>query len=897
MDERVYSLLLRFYPQEFRHAFAERLTELFRYRRDQARFRGGFLWRTRFWWFITWDLLSSAMSERLGMGSHSPAVQRVRDKWGGNGMDGWVRDLGYSVRRLTRSPGFTLAALTILALAIGFNTAAFSLVNAVLLQPPPFEEPDRLVEILQDSDGGGPSSTSYPAFLDIAEHTELFTDVAARSFYGAGLGVGDDVVPVSVEHATSGYFPVLGLRTMRGRWFEEAEDHIGGPPVAVITHRYWTNHFDSDPSVLGRTLQLDGNPVTVVGIGPESFNGGRGITTGDFWLSISAATPTGRAFGSLTRRQDHPYRVVARLASGVSPDEAQAGMDQLASSLARDFPDLNRGRNIHVLPMTLIGAENRGDYLPAAFLIMGIVGMVLLVASINLANLLLVRGMSREREIGIRLAMGGSRLRLIRVVFGETVVLATMGAALGLGLTYWLMTLLGRMELSLGGPVNLDIRLDAQVLLFTLVVAGGASILAGLLPALRITSPGATSMLRGDRPNRRPGRRLSLIGALVSAQLAVSLILLVAAGLFVDATLNASNADPGFDPENLTIVSMDLRSLSLAPEEVNATYARLEERIEALPQVASVTRAYSVPVGQRGTTTLLVGDLVDGRRRPVEVPWNYVSADYFQLLEIAVLHGRLFEDQDRRDAPPRAVVSRAMAQSFWGRTDIIGETYVSEGAPDEPVEIIGVVEDVKVGSLTESPRPSVYFNAQRGAIPTANFLIRTAGDGSELSVIAPVRQIVRDVSGEIRIPRVITMEAFLANTLGQQRLVSRVLISIGLLALALAGLGVYSVVSFRVSRRVSEVGIRMALGAERGSVLGLFIREMMVLAGIGVVLGTAAAFPVARVIGLVFTGSQGIPAPVLLTGIGTLGAIALLATAIPARRASLLDPAKTLRQE
>lgn len=896
MDERLYGLLLRAFPSAFRRDFGERLMELYRYRREQARVIGGPFWRSRFLWFIAWDLLRSAWGERLGRKVPVLSVGTITERQRGSGMDGWVGDLGYSLRRLSRSPGFSLAALTILALGIGFNTAAFSFVNAVLFQPPPFEQPDRLVEILQDSDGGGPQSTSYPAFLDISEFDEIFTGVAARSFSSASMGAGDDVVPVTVEYATSAFLPVLGLRAVRGRWFEESEDHVDGPAVAVITHRYWTNRFAQDPSVLGATFQMDGSPVTVVGIGPEAFSGGRGIATGDFWLSISAMDPAGRAAAALTRRQDHHYRVVARLREGVTPEAAQAGMEQLADRLARDFPEMNRDRRIHVLPVTLVGAENRGRFVPVAALLMGIVGLVLLVASINLANLLLVRGMSREREIGIRLALGGSRLRLIRVVFGETVVLSALGAALGLGLTYWLMTFLGRIELALAGPVTLDIHLDTKVLLFTVIIAGGASLLAGLLPALRTTSPGAATVLR-EKADTRPGRRVGLIGALVSAQVAVSLILLVAAGLFVEGTLRASSADPGFDPQNLTIVNVDFGSLNLSPEEVHATYDRLEERITALPQVRSAARAFSVPVGLRGTTTLLVGDLVDGRRRPVEVPWNVVNADYFETLDIPLLHGRLFEARDGGDAPGRVVVSRTMAESFWGRTDIVGETYVSESSPDTPVEIIGVVEDVKVASLQEELRPSVYFNGRRSAIPRMNLLVRTAGEGSALAVISPIREIVRGVSSQVRVPQALTMEAFLEGTLGRQRLTSRVLMGVGLLALALAGLGIYAVVSFRVTRRVSEVGIRMALGAERTSVLRLFLREMLGVAGLGVLAGTIAAVPVSSLIGANFTGSQGVPTGVLVACIVTLSLTTLLATALPARRASRLDPAKTLRQE
>ena len=814
-------------------------------------------------------------------------------------MEGWVRDLGYSVRRLVRSPVFSLVVLSILSLGIGLNTAAFSVVNAVLFQPPPFKDHNRLVEILQDRDGGGASSTSYPAFLDIAEYDNVFTEVGARAFGGGYLDAGSgELVPVAIEYATSGYLPVLGLTPVLGRWFEPVEDRLEGPPVAVITHRFWQNAFGSDPSLLGRTIRLNDASVTVVGIGPQEFNGGRGIATGDFWLSISALDDTNGRSQSLTRRQDHPLRVVARLAPGVTPGAAQSAMDQLAARLVQEYPDANRvrgrDRGIHVLPIQRVGAENRGSFVPRVILLMGVVGLVLLVASVNLANLMLVRGMSRGREMAVRLALGGSRSRLIRVVFGETAVLTLVGATLGLALTYWLMTWLGTLELSLAGPTNLDIRLDWKVFVFTMVMAVGASLVAGLLPALRITSPSTASILH-DHQSSGSGRRFGLAGALVSAQAASSLVLLVAAGLFIGGAIRASSADPGFNPENLAVIAVDLNSLALPDNGVRAAYDALEERIEGLPGVRGASYARNLPATPGGTTTLLVGDLVDGRRHPVEVPWNLVRGDFFSLMEIPLLHGRLFDRTDGAGAPPRVVVSRAMAEAFWGRSDVVGEVYHTENAPDVAVQIIGVVEATKVISLDEAPTPLVYWDGQQSALTRTNLLIRT--DGPPSAILPMVRQRVRELDPRILILAATTMDSYLSGTLGRQRLVARVLLAIGAFALGLAALGIYAVVSFRVSQRVSEVGIRMALGAGRTSVVRLFLKETAAVVGLGGLAGVGLAIPLAHVIGVFFTGTQGLLGPVLLASLGTLGLAALLATGVPACRAAYLDPAETLRQE
>lgn len=814
-------------------------------------------------------------------------------------MEGWARDLGYSVRRLVRSPLFSLAVIAILALGIGLNTAAFSLVNAVLFQPPPFQEHARLVEILQDDDGGEVSRTSYPAFLDILQYDDVFAGVGARSFGGGFLDAeSGELVPVAIEYATSGYLPVLGLNPVLGHWFEPADDRLAGPPVAVVTHRFWKNSFGSDPSLVGRTIRLNDTPVTVVGIGPQEFNGGLGVATTDFWLSISSMDDTNGRSQSLTRRQDHPLRVVARLAPGITPEAAQAAMDQLAARLVDEYPDANRvrdrDRGINVLPIHRVGAENRGSFVPAVILVMGIVGLVLLVVSVNLANLMLVRGMSRGREIGVRLALGGNRARLVRTLFGETVVLAMVGATLGLALTYWLLTWLGKLELSLIGPTSMDVRLDWKVFAFTLVMAMGASLIAGMIPALRVTSRSTASMLN-DQPNSGSGGRFSLAGTLVGAQVAISLILLVAAGLFIDGAIRASTADPGFNAENLAVIEVDLNSLDLPATGVLAAYNALEERIEGLPGVRAASYTYNMPATSGGTTTLLVGDLVDGQRRPVEVPWNLVRGDFFSLMEIPLLHGRLFDQRDRGDGPPTAVVSRAMAEAFWNRTDVVGEVYHAENSPEVAVRIIGVVEATKVAALDEAPTPLVYFDGQQSAATRLNLLIRT--DGPPTAILPMARQAVRELDPRILIFSATTMDSYLSGTLVRQRLVARILLLIGVFALGLAALGIYAVVSFKVSQRASEVGIRMALGAGRSSVVRLFLRETATVVGLGGLAGAVLAIPLARVIGQTFTGPDSLLGPVMLASLVTLGGAALLATGIPAFRAAYLDPAETLRQK
>ena len=893
MDERIYGLLLRVFPRAFREDFEQPLMELYRYRREDARRRAGPFWAVRFWAFISTDLLRSAWVERRGGGEASIASGVVSNETkGGGGMDGWGQDLRYSVRRLLRSPGFSLAALTILSLGIGVNSTAFSIVNAILFQTPPFEEPERLVEILQDSDGGGPNSTSYPAFLDIREHEDLFDGVAARAGGNATLDLDGSLYPLNLEYATSEYLPLLGLRPSRGRWFNETEDRLGGAPVAVLSYRMWQNRFGMEPDILGRTLRVNGGAITVVGVGPEQFNGGP--TAGDLWLSIAAMSTAGGPARSLTRRQDHPFRVAARLAPGVDRETVARAMDRLAIRLAEAYPDINRNRGLHVLPMTAIGAEARGSVMPAAALIMTIVILVLLVASFNLANLFLVRGMSRSREIGVRLALGGTRGRLIRILFGETVLLSLVGGAIGLALTAGLLEFLSRTPINLARPITLDVSIDSTVVLFTLAVSLGTSLLAGLVPAFRATAPVLTSSLR-DQSSPVLRRRFGLVGLLVSAQIAVSLVLLVVSGLFIEALLRADDADPGFNPENLAMVRLNLGSLEMSPDEVAVTYAMMEERFRAVQGVRDVTFSFWAPVGQRGTTTLLVGDLIDGRRQPQEIPWNVVDVGFFQMLGVPLLHGRVFDERDGPDDPFRAVVTEAFATGLFGRVDIVGESYRSESSPDEPVEIIGVVGNVKVRSLDEEPRAAVFWSLTQSLTSSVYALVRTGGGVA--AALGPLREAIQAVDARIPILGLSTMEAHLGETLTQQRLISSILLMVGAFALGLAMLGIYAVVSFGVTRRVTEVGIRMALGAESGSVLWLFLRESAGVIVLGTVVGGLLAWPLAGLIGSVFTGAAGVPVRVVVVCVATLALAAFGATILPARRASMLGPMRALRQE
>ena len=810
-------------------------------------------------------------------------------------MRGWIDDLIYAGRRLRRSPGFALTALTILILGIGVNSAAFSVVNSLLLQPPPFEAPERVVMVLQDDDSGAPSSTSYPAYLDMTRTPDVFESLSAYYNDQGFLEQGDQLAPILVEYATASYLDVIGLSPSRGSWFQLEHDDPSGPPVAVITHGMWQDRLAADPDILGTTLRINGGAVTVVGVGPPEFNGGTGPAAVDMWLSISAIGPTGGRAASLQRRQDHPFTVRARLADGVSIEQAAGAMDRLAAELARAYPELNatRGISVYSVLSTRISPEVDAQVVPAAIFAMVVVVLVLVIGTLNLANLLLVRSTARAREIAVRLALGAGRRRVVRVVMAEAIVLSLLGGAGGLALAALSARLLRNSRFDTVIPVLIDLRLDAWVVLFTAALAVLTGVVFGLVPALRATRRDVNATLRDEASSALGGRRrFGLTGALVAGQVTVSLLLLAVAGLFVESLLRAQGTDPGFDHENTAYITVNALPLDFDDESTLLLFEQLEERFEGLPGVNRATTSLMLPGAQFGTTTLLLGSGLGGVDRPTEIPWNYVSLDYFDVLEIPLLHGRLLTELDA-EGDGVAVVSEAFARTYWGRSDVVGETYRSEGNPDQRMEIVGVVGNTTVRSLGEAPSPSIYWPINF-AYPRINFIFRVEGASSE--VLTAARAVVREADPRVMVLASGSLRDHLGDTLERERLAGGLLGGLGFLALILAMLGIYGVVSFAVSRRKHEVGIRIALGAGRESVVGLFVRDVSAVVLIGAVLGVALAIPVGRLVGNFFTGSTG--SPLTMAGVaGLLLATSLVATVIPAFRATQTDPTNALRQQ
>jgi len=815
-------------------------------------------------------------------------------------MDSLARDVRYAVRQLIKSPAFTSTAVLIVALGIGANTAAFSVVNAMLLRPQPFERPDELVDIYQDSDDGEPNSTSFPAYRDMAAHDDLFTGVAATFSSSASLQRNEGLAQALVEFSTSNYLEVLGLRPSLGRWFEAIEDQPGGEPVAVLTHRAWQAKFGADPGILGQTVRLNGAPITVVGIGPEGFNGYLPLNAIDMWVSLSSLGPLHGEYAAATleQRGDHWWFAKARLREGVTPQRVQEAMNGLADRLAAEFPEHNEGRRITVFAPGDVRMHPSVDAMlsPTAAFLMAVVGLVLLIACSNLANLLLARASVRGKEMSIRAALGANRGQVVRQLLTESVLLALGGGALGLLVASWLVRILMTLDLPLPTPMALDLGLDARVLGFATVLSILTGIAFGLAPAIKASRPDLASTMREDAtPAAWRQRRFGLRNGLVVLQVAMSFVLLVAAGLFIRSLNNAQQIDTGFAVDDVAYLQTNPGHAGYSSDDARNILDDLLVRARALPGVEAAGIASALPVTPRGTTTLVM----EGYEPPtgtlgVEVPFNVVDTGYFEALRIPLLHGRTFTDIDRMDAEGVAVISEAMAVRYWGESNAVGRRLRSEGRPDDWTRVIGVVGDTTIRDLTEDTGPQMYRPwAQSGASAGA-VIVRTAGDPS--AVLGMLREELRSIDAEIPVLRIRTMAGHLSDSLSPARVGVRFLGGFGFLALVLASLGLYGIVSFAVGRRTLEVGVRMALGAQAGQVVWLVLREVLVLVSVGVGLGMVlSVVATAGLGGLLFDVAPTDPVTFAVVG-AVLVVVALGAAMLPALKAAKSDPVLTLRQ-
>jgi macrolide transport system ATP-binding/permease protein len=823
------------------------------------------------------------------------------------------QDIRFGLRLLRTSPVSTLTAMASLALGIGANAAMFTIVNAALLRPLPVTAPDDLAFVYSGDRDSPWSVTSYPAYVDYRDRNAVFSGLAAYSEIGVSLNAGDAPELVRGAIVTGNYFDVLGVSAARGRVLTPADDREpGGHPVVVIGHGLWMRRLGGRPDVVGQTLTINGRAYTILGVTAPEFRGVNLLEDIQVFVPMmmqAAVRPPRASFSGemdpdlLTRRESGWLSLVGRLRPELAADKARAGLTTLASQIEQAYPDSRRGLVISLYPVSRIDPRAYPIFRNVAWLLMAVVGLVLLIATANVASLLLARGVARRREIALRLALGGSRVRLVRQLLTETLLLAIGGAGLGLLTAAWsLQALLQAIPATGVFSFRLDLPIDWRVLAFTAGLTVLAAILAGLAPALQGSRPGLFSALK-DGEGLAGGGRLRLRGqqALVVGQLALSLMLLVVAGLFLKSLWRAQGISPGFVAESIAGANLQIDLLRYTRPRGQQFYREAIERAEALPGVTAASVARMVPLAGGGRTSTL---RIEGRdapaqegagTRPLGIPVNVIGQRYFETMGIGLVSGRDFSSRDVEGAPAVVIVNESFAARYFPGVEAVGKRVGLGPATNGWREIVGVVRDSKYRTLAEEPMPFLYQPVTQQHETGMTLLVRTTRDPA--AIVAELRRTLVGIEPNLPLSNVQPLSVLLASSLYPARMGARLLSLFALVALVLAAVGLYGVVSFAVSRRMREMGIRAALGARQRDLIGLVIREGLLLVGVGLVLGGTGAALVSRLVSGFLYGVSPTDASVFATVAAVLTAVMLAATFVPARRASKSDPLTALRAE
>ena len=826
-------------------------------------------------------------------------------------MESLLRDVRYGLRTLTKSPGFTAVATIILALGVGATTAMFTMVNGIFLKPIPVPDGESLVSVYttdakNSGFGSGFLSVSGPNYEDFRDENEVFTDLAAYSQLIFNVGNLDEPVQVLGEMATGNYFDVLGVKPQLGRFFLPEEDRTPGThPVVVLSDSGWRNSFGGDPGIIGTDLTVNGTVLTVIGVTEEGFEGlGLGISQ-QLWVPRQMYQQVHPTPDFLDDRRAVVFNVVGRLKDGVTIDQAEANMQAIATALEQQYPEPNDGRNVILDPLSRLGPGFRQTLMLASALLIAIAGLVLAIASANIANLLLVRAAARKREIAVRISLGAGRTRLIRQLLTESFVLSAMGGALGLVLALWVRDLLWSFAPPTPFQIGLDTSLDANVLGFAALISLAGGLFFGLVPAIQSSRPDLSTELKTGHQREGAVRKLSVRNVLVIAQVSLSLVALVSAGLLMRSFQNTLNIPPGFRTENVLTVSFSLLDNQYLNETTGQSFLnRLQEEVQALPGVNSADVGSNLPFffGGISRTVFIEGRDAGEGEDGVLVATSTVGPDYLRTMDIPVLRGRDFRGIEPRKSeidvgPQYAIINETMADRFWPGEDALGRRYKLYG-DETSVEVIGIAKDVKYGQLAETPTPYMYLPLQqsyRDARTTMNLFVHTAGPASSLG--GPVQEVFRRLDPNLPLTGVRPMAAVVDQSMWLPSMGAWLVAVFGALALFLAGIGVYGVISFSVSQRTHEIGLRMALGAKPTDAMGLVVRQGLILALIGVVVGTVLSLAVTRVLATFLVGIDALD-PAVFGGVAViLTLVAALASYLPALRATKVDPVSALKTD
>ena len=813
------------------------------------------------------------------------------------------QDVRYAFRMLAKSPMLTMIVILTLALGIGANTAIFGLVNGILLRPLPVRSPEQLVVLAGQAQGDtlGIYTLSYPQLVDLRKQADAFSDVFATQTNFGGLSYAGKANQFVYGYVSGNYFSSLGVQPALGRLFLSTEGEAGGKdPYIVLGYDYWRKKFGGDAGVVGKQALMDGQEATIIGVAPKGFQGTQFVLNLDGYIPLNMQPQTTATFW--TDRSARGLAVLARLKPGVTLQQAQSSLNVVTARLAEQYPATDKGITIRVVPERLARPQpfpnNIVPFIAGIFLVLA--ALVLLLACMNVANILLVRATMRQREMAIRAAMGASRWRLIRQMLTESILLSLCGGLGGLTLGVWGSSAVGTL-LPVGRiPIRVDFGFDWRVFAYALAAALFTGTVVGLWPALRAGRADVNSVLQsGGRSDTAGAGRHRLRSVLVVAQVAGSLVLLIVAGLFVRSLISSQHAYMGFDADHVLNLSLDPREVGYDETRTKTFYHDLEAKVRALPGVQSASLAFSVPMGDvnDGSLIYVEGQPPTPGQPPPIVIYNHVDEAYFDTMRIPLLRGRAFQETDSDKAPLVAVVNQSMAQQFWPNQDPIGKRFSLKSSTGPFVEIVGVAADGKYVFIGWDKKPYFFVPLAQDYVPYRSLQVRSSLPPE--SMIAQMQNQVRALDPNMPVTDVQTMRQSLSG--GNGFFIFQVgailAAAMGFLGLTLAVVGVYGVVSFAASQRTHEIGVRMALGAGRRDILHLVLQQGLALVIAGVLSGAVLAWALTRSMATILVGVSPTDALTYLTATLLLAAIGFWACYAPARRAMKLDPMVALRYE